>query len=242
MAHKTSVNIILSIGCLAGLAYAVYITREHLARQPQQKKIETPDLEFVRELDPQYEVFEKDACTLEDIDNWTARAIKIRHDDRVYQFRLYFVETPPNMLTESTQPLLRAQAEYFGDPPIADLMERGDAANEFVRRTLTEQPFKIITRFEPERGSKSLYAFIQVDTKENIRKYLSAILVRNGLASVTARSSHTPFGQNMLDFREHLVEEREAAINDRSGVWEDSRLAQKLEEMRKNAPQTFLET
>lgn len=233
MAHKTSVNIILTIGFLGALVYGVFVGREYIAQRPAPPEgPPPPKLEYVRELDPQYFVFNKDDCELDNVEEWTAKAIKIRHQGRSYQFRLYFVQTPEPELRDSTRAILRAQTEYFGDPPLSKLMEHGEIADQFVREILTERPFRIITRFEPERGTKSLYAFIQVDTEENVRKYLSAILVREGLASITAKSSHTPFGQNALDFREHLVAERDQAINDRAGIWADSRLAQKLDELR----------
>lgn len=234
MSHRTSINILLAVGTIAALTYGVIVGREYIAQRPAPADTPPPaELKFVRDLDPQYEIFQKEDCQLEGVDEWTTNTIRIRNQGRVYQFRLYFVETPESELSDSTQAILRTQVEYFGDPPLSKLMEHGDAANQFIRNILTERPFRIITRFEPVRGTKSLYAFIQVDTDENIRKYLSAILVRDGLASITAKSSHTPFGQNALDFREHLVSEREKAINDRSGIWADSRLAQKLEDLRK---------
>lgn len=236
MAHKTSINILLAVGTLAALSYGVFIGREHFATLPDSIDAPPPEkLKFVRALDPQYEIFNKEDCQLEGIDDWSANAIKIRHQGRVYHFRLYFVQTPESELRDSSQAILRAQTEYFGDPPLSKLLEHGKAADQFIRQILTERPFRIITRFEPERGTKSLYAFIQVDTEDNIRKYLSAILVREGLASITAKSSHTPFGQNALDFREHLVSEREMAIDERAGIWADSRLAQKLDEIRQSS-------
>ncbi len=249
MAHKTSINIILTVGTIAALIYGAIVGREYLSQGPA--TVDAPplaELKFVSELDPQYEIFNKEDCQLDGVDEWTANAIKIRYQGRVYQFRPYFVETPKPELLDSTQDILRIQAEYFGDPPLSKLMEQGEAANQFLREILTERPFRIITRFEPERGTKSLYAFIQVDIEENtkegvrnIRKYLSAILVREGLASITAKSSHTPFGQNALDFRGHLVSEREKAINDRSGIWAYSRLAQKLDELRQEPDSKSLE-
>lgn len=236
MAHKTSINILLAVGTIAAITYGVIVGREYIARSPAPIDAPPPaKVEFVSKLDPQYEVFDKEECQLEGIDDWSAKAIKIRYEGRVYQFRLYFVETPASELRDSSQALLRAQTEYFGDPPLTKLLEHGEMADQFIREILTERPFRIITRFEPERGTNSLYAFIQVDTQENIRKYLSAILVRKGLASITAKSSHTPFGQNALDFREHLVAEREEAINDRSGIWADSRMAQKLDDLRQSS-------
>ena len=233
MGHKTIINIILAIGTLAAIVYGVIVGREYLANKPTVEDAPPPaKLEFVREMDPQYEEFVKEECKLESVEEWTANFIKISQNGRSFQFRLYFVDTPESELDESSQPMLRAQTEYFGDPPLSDLLNHGKEADEFVRKTLTERPFRIITRFEPARGTKSLYAFVQVDTEDNVRKYLSAMLVRKGLASITAKPSHTPFGQNAYDFREHLVKERQKAIDDLSGIWADSRLAQKLEELR----------
>ena len=58
------------------------------------------------------------------------------------------------------------------------------------------------------------------------------MLVREGLAAITGKPSHTPFGRNQRKYQAFLSDERSAAQQNLEGIWKISRLAQQAAKKR----------
>lgn len=227
MTHRTSVNIVLAVAVLASIGYIVTSFQER--QTPKPTPVDRPDTpsEPVEKIDSQYDVIYKKDCTIELPDQWAGDRISIMEGGKAFSFSLYFVSCPAQELTDRTRDSLRMHANYFGSPPMDELLRMGTAAREFTMETLRNNDFRILTRFEPTgEPNNRRFAFIQVyDTETNTLRYLSAMLVSDGLASITGKPSHTPFGQNRRDFLKFLEDQRKDAQHQLNGIWNISRLA-----------------
>ena len=141
----------------------------------------------------------------------------VRHRDREYVFRLYFVDAPE--ITSTERDWVEDQAAYFG-VTTAQVMELGSEASRFTAAQLKEE-FSVITRWENARGMGNLarfYAVILVDGKS-----LSAELVRNGLARIHGRLANWPDGPRSSKIMSELKNLELDAHQQRRGAWDDRR-------------------
>lgn len=141
----------------------------------------------------------------------------VRHADREYIFRLYFVDTPEedHEFTER----LHAQADYFGVDE-QQVMKVGDAARDFMAQTLSTG-FTVVTRWQGAQGRSKIprhYAFVRAGETD-----LGQLLVQQGLARVHGVRATTPEGASPDAVRAQLLSLEDDARHHRRGAWEVSR-------------------
>lgn len=135
---------------------------------------------------------------------------------RHYIFRLYFVDTPE---TETSFPdRVKEQADYWGLTP-AQAVALGHKAARFTRAFLA-QPFTVHTRRVDARGRSDrprYFAMIETDTG-----FLSAALVRRGLARIHGMSTELPDGRPSSRHWGRLRLAEKAARREALGGWADT--------------------
>lgn len=162
-----------------------------------------------------WEVLE--GCRLVDKGARDGDSFHVRHRDREYVFRLYFVDAPE--ITGTERDWVEDQAAYFG-VTTAQVMELGSEASRFTAAQL-KGDFTVATRWENARGMGNLarfYAVVLVDGKN-----LSAELVRNGLARIHGRLANWPDGPRSSKFMSELKNLELDAHQQRRGAWDDRR-------------------
>lgn len=144
-----------------------------------------------------------------------------------YIVQLYFVESPEPELNEKTREALAEMARYFGNAPLDKVLEGGVEARDFTARLLAENRFRIATKFEsPESGPSlraSVLAFVLVEMPDGEERYLSEILVQEGLAAITVPGIFLPYGEPRDTFRAYLARLEEDARREGRGIWAHSR-------------------
>jgi len=141
----------------------------------------------------------------------------VRHGDREYIFRLYFVDTPEES-HEFTE-RLHDQASYFGVDE-AQVMRVGDAARDFTTQNLSTG-FTVVTRWQGAQGRSRIprhYAFVRAGGTD-----LGQLLVKEGLARVYGVRATTPEGDASDVVRARLLALEDEARHHRRGAWELSR-------------------
>ena len=141
----------------------------------------------------------------------------VRHGDREFIFRLYFVDTPE--VDDSFAERVREQAVYFGIDN-KSVMQVGRDSSAFVQQQLS-QPFTVVTRWQTAQGRSKLprfYAFIKVNSQD-----LGGMLVSQGLARVFGIRATTPDGVPAATARVALLALEDTARHERQGAWTTSR-------------------
>ena len=137
----------------------------------------------------------------------------VRHGDKEYIFRLYFVDTPEE--DNSFPQRIRDQGEHFGIEN-DHVQEVGRLARAFTLQSL-DQPFTIVTRWQHALGRSKMprfYAFVRPDGKD-----LAEELVARGLARVYGVRAITPEGEPAASYRTRLLAMEEAARTGKIGAW-----------------------
>lgn len=135
--------------------------------------------------------------------------------------RLYYVdcmETQPG--SEAEVKRIREQMGYFGLPDARDVVRFGREAGEFTARALAE-PFTIWTSYANALGRSKrgrVYGFV----KTHSGRYLSKMLVENGLARVYGKSRENPDGVPSKIVWQELHDLQIVAILNRAGIWKES--------------------
>ena len=142
----------------------------------------------------------------------------VRHQDREYIFRLYFVDTPEGDagFTERA----KDQATYFGIFP-NDIPRAATAASKFTRETLTGAEITVITRWQNALGRSRLarfYAVVLVNGKN-----LAEELVARGHARIYGPRANWPDGQRSTTFINKLKNLELTAREQKRGVWDGTK-------------------
>ena len=219
-ARKTLLSTILAIGAMAVLGVGLYQykqkQRDELANDRGPEKTAAPRIlsEF-QILDKTSVVNREEALghTFFLLDSKGSR-YKIYH---------YFVESPPTDLDDNTSPKLARLARYFGNVPLEKLIEIGVKAREFTLENLATRPFRIVTLFSPLKNQVGVYAYALIRDEKGDEHYLSELLVREGLAAVSAQGEYLPFGDTRTSYRNHLIKLEREARAEKRGVWAFSR-------------------
>ena len=165
--------------------------------------------------DGQWEVLER--CQIVTNALMDGDSFHVRHKDREYLFRLYFVDAPET--TSSLTNRIQDQSAYFGIS-IADVPRAGALAEHFTREKLTGRQFTVITRWQNAFGRSSLarfYAVVLVDGKN-----LAEELVAQGLTRINSRGVDWPGGPRSVTFINQLKNLEITARQNKRGVWDDS--------------------
>ena len=158
-----------------------------------------------------------EGCRLVETGARDGDSFHVRHRDREYVFRLYFVDAPEIDNTEPNR--VEDQAAYFGVTP-DQVLELGRDASRFTADQLRKE-FTVVTRWQNAQGKGNFarfYGVVLVDGKP-----LAAELVRHGLARIHGLRANWPDGPRSTKFANELKNLELAAREQRQGVWDDGR-------------------
>ncbi len=137
----------------------------------------------------------------------------VRHGDREYIFRLYFVDAPE--VDGEFRERVAEQAAYFGIGTNS-VGALGQAAAVFSADRLKDE-FTVITRWQNAQGRGKLarfYAIVFVNGKNH-----AAELVANGFARIHGMKAAWPDGQRASLFQHELKNRELTAAEARQGGW-----------------------
>lgn len=140
----------------------------------------------------------------------------VRYGQRVFIFRLYFVDAPEIGLELKER--IKEQAEYFGVTK-EQVVQAEEAARKFTGAWL-RQPFTVTTRWQNALGRSGLpryYAFIESGGQD-----LATTLVSRGMARAKGTIAVPPVGRKAKDHMEKLKQIESAAQAARLGIWAQS--------------------
>jgi len=141
----------------------------------------------------------------------------VRHKDREYVFRLYFVDAPEADAENAER--LDDQATFFGLSR-SQTVELGHEASKFTGHQLSGD-FTVTTRWENGGGKGSLARFYGIVVVNG--KNLSAELVRNGLARIHGKTVKWPDDPRSTEFMSELRKLELDAREQRRGAWNETR-------------------
>jgi competence protein ComEA len=186
-----------ALGCLVALALGL------TPNVPAQQKTS----------DAKWEVLE--GCRLMTNSIADGDSFHVRHQDREYIFRLYFIDTPESEASFTER--AKDQATYFGIFP-NDIPRAATAASKFTRETLTGAEITVITRWQNALGRSRLarfYAVVLVNGKN-----LAEELVARGHARIYGPRANWPDGQRSTTFINKLKNLELTAREQKRGVWD----------------------
>ena len=138
----------------------------------------------------------------------------VRHNNKDYIIRLYFVDTPE---TDKTHPERNAdQAAYFHikDSRVVPLGEKG---KHFTQQALRGEKFTVWTKWEDAKGSSSqprYFGYVRLGDRD-----LGEMLVANGLARVYGYSTVSPDGKSIDQQFAYLRQLERRAKSKHLGGW-----------------------
>jgi endonuclease YncB( thermonuclease family) len=137
----------------------------------------------------------------------------VKHKNREYIFRLYFVDCPET--EDNIAGRVEEQAQYFGITK-ANALQIGAAAARFTNGRL-KNSFTVITRWQDAKGRSQLprhFAFVRMGDKD-----LAEELVEQGYARIYGATADPP-GELTANYRVARLRELErAAKTARRGAW-----------------------
>ena len=142
----------------------------------------------------------------------------IRHGNKNYIIRLYFVDCPES--NEEFKDRNREQAEYFGVSP-SRIVPLGNRASQFAKRTLGGKKFTVWTRWQDALGSsrqQRFFGIVMVGKQD-----FAEALVANGLARVYGASQVLPDGTTANQKFAKLRQLERRAKARRVGAWSKSK-------------------
>lgn len=165
---------------------------------------------------PEYKWERLEGCTL--ADGWRdGDSFTVRVSPRVFRtFRLYFVDTPEDGKDRRFPDRVAAQSAYFGTTQ-ARAFEIGHAAAAFTEQTLSAKPFTVWTFWRDALGSSKrqrFYAMVEIDGK-----WLSSLLVEQGLARIYGVRVQLPDGTDSRTYLQSLAELETSAKREGKGGW-----------------------
>jgi len=140
------------------------------------------------------------------------------------EFRLYFVDTPesrPKTYGHGANNFKRIaeQGAYFGGLNQKQTTQIGAEGKHFVKSLLSQQKFRVTTRWESVYSSARRYAFVTVQWQGKSR-YLHEVLVSKGYARIHTLGRALPDGgRSYYRQKSHLKELERAAKKDHRGAW-----------------------
>lgn len=178
---------------------------------------QTPDLRGQQKnSDAKWEVLE--GCRLLTNSFADGDSFHVRHQDREYIFRLYFVDTPEG--DASLAERAKDQAAYFGIFP-SDIPRAAKAASQFTGKTLADAEITVITRWQNAMGRSRLarfYAVVLVNGKN-----LAEELVAHGHARIYGLRANWPDGPRSTTFINKLKNLELTAREQKRGVWDETK-------------------
>lgn len=164
---------------------------------------------------PAWEVL--DGCRLVSASINDGDSFKVKHKDKTFIVRLYFVDCLETYDTYMDR--VRDQARYFSIPD-ADVIAAGKQATAFTKKFLRGE-FTVITQWADARGGKESRSFALIRKNEQM---LSAELIRNGLARIYGMPTKDswPGGATPRTYLSQLKRYERAAQRSMTGIWGDA--------------------
>lgn len=160
-----------------------------------------------------------DDCRLVEHRNNDGDSFMVRHGNREFELRLYYVDSAEKYLSdryENQRERVGEQARDFGGITIDQTVGLGQEAKSHTLGLITGKPFTVYTKWEQVYDGDRYYGFLQLPGSG---EYLSEDLVEHGLARIHTKGEVTPDGVSFYKYRDHLrAVEKEAKAADR-GAW-----------------------
>lgn len=160
-----------------------------------------------------------DGCRLVDHRNNDGDSFHVRHGDREFELRLYYVDSPEKYLSDryaDQRQRVAEQGRDFGGLSPEQTVEVGKAAKMYTERLLQGKTFTVFTKWESVYNSERVYAFVQLPGSE---EYLGEELVEKGLVRIHTKGEPTPDGQSYRDHKARLEALERAAREAGRGAW-----------------------
>jgi DNA uptake protein ComE-like DNA-binding protein len=164
-----------------------------------------------------------DGCTLAANRYFDGDSFQVKHGDRVFVLRLYFVDAPETDATYAQR--IAEQAAYFG-VSTAQALHGGQEARDFTARFLS-RPFRVFTRMQPAPGASRMERHYAIVERDGLR--LDAALVQAGLARVTSEVAAYPDAEAGRRRENELRALEQKAAQSRKGVWGQSKRTDRRE-------------
>jgi endonuclease YncB( thermonuclease family) len=129
------------------------------------------------------------------------------------------VDTPEKHRNGYAAGRVADQAAYFGGISEGATTEFGQRSAAVTIGLLERYPFSLFTRWERVYDSDRIYGFIRFTEGPQSGRYLSEILVENGLARIHTKGVETPDGRSRRAFERHLRSLEDSARRERLGAW-----------------------
>jgi len=132
----------------------------------------------------------------------------VRHGDREFELRLYFVDAPEKYLSDRYVDQRRRvgeQARALG-LSVDETVELGRRAKSEVHDLLAGQAFTVHTKWERVYDGDRFYGFVELEDPQSPGRnmYLTEWLIRRGLARIHTKGEDTPNGRSRHEYRASL--------------------------------------
>ncbi len=162
-----------------------------------------------------------DGCRLVSDRSNDGDSFRLDWDGRGIVLRLYFVDAPEKYHHPRgfNVERLADQGRYFGELSEERTIEVGLAAREFTLNALKTGAFHVLTRWESVYKSERDYGLVVFDDGPDAGRYLSELLVAEGLARIHTKGVDLPDGRARRQFENHLREIEKDARKAKRGGW-----------------------
>lgn len=139
------------------------------------------------------------------------------------EFRLYYVDAPESAAKtyrngENNYKRIAQQGHALGGLNQQQTTDIGKQAKTFTKKLLSQQNFRVATRWESVYGSARQYAFILVQL-EGKQRYLHEILVSKGLCRIHTKPMVLPDGTTVKNHQRQLRKLEQQAKKQQLGAW-----------------------
>lgn len=161
-----------------------------------------------------------DGCRMVDHRNNDGDSFWVRHQDKEFELRLYFADTPEKYLSDRYADQRRRvgeQAREFGGISVDQAVELGKAAKLYVGRLLEGKTFTVYTKWERVYQGERFYGWVVLPGGEE--EYLSERLVDKGVARIHTKGAPSPDGLSSRQYESHLRRLEASAKEADRGGW-----------------------
>lgn len=160
-----------------------------------------------------------EGCRVEPHRNNDGDSFMVRHGQRVFELRLYFVDTAEKYLSdrhESQRERVAQQARDFGGLSLDQTVMLGQQAKAHTMSLLEGRAFTVFTKWERVYDGERYYGFVVLPGRED---YLSEELVSQGLVRIHTKGQPSPDGLSTKQFEANLRALEKEAKAKRRGAW-----------------------
>ncbi|MGE0412560.1 MAG: thermonuclease family protein [Verrucomicrobiales bacterium] len=164
--------------------------------------------------------FEKlEGCRIEPHKNNDGDSFMVRHGNRVFELRLYFVDTAEKYLSDryaDQRDRVAKQAKDFGGLSLEQTVALGLEAKSHTMSLLEGKAFTVYTKWERVYNGDRYYGFVVLPGSE---EYLSEELVEHGLGRIHTKGEASPDGLSSRQFEANLRALEREAKSKHLGAW-----------------------